>query len=382
MPSEPIYLDNQASTRLDPAVLEAMLPYFTETYGNPHSVEHIFGRRAFSALENARLEVANLIGAERDNITFTAGATESVSLAILGLAQPPESRTRNRVVTVATEHSCVLESCKRMKQWGYEVTVLPVESDGLVDLKLLEAQLNDETLLVSVALANSEIGVIQPVAEIAEMCRKVGSLIHTDATQAVGKIPVDVEALGVDMLSASAHKMYGPKGIGMLFLGDGVESRLSPLIYGGGQERGLRSGTTAVPLAVGFGAAAKLATENMADETKRITELRDLLLDRLRANIPDLKVLGSMEKRLAGNLSLVFPNISGESLVEVLGDRLALSTGSACSSSSSEPSHVIKALGVNDADVHAALRISIGRFNTCEEIAQVGDLILSVVGGK
>ena len=188
MPSEPIYLDNQASTRLDPAVLEAMLPYFTETYGNPHSVEHIFGRRAFSALENARLEVANLIGAERDNITFTAGATESVSLAILGLAQPPESRTRNKVVTVATEHSCVLESCKRMKQWGYEVTILPVESDGLVDLKLLEAQLNDETLLVSVALANSEIGVIQPVAEIAEMCRKVGSLIHTDATQAVGKI--------------------------------------------------------------------------------------------------------------------------------------------------------------------------------------------------
>ena len=382
MLSSPIYLDNQSTTPLDPQVLETMLPYFTQIYGNPHTSEHIFGWQAFSALEDARFEVADLIGAEKINIVFTSGATESVSLAIVGLAQPPESRSRNKIITVATEHSCVLESCNQMGRLGYEVTVLPVENDGIIDLNLLENHLDDKTLLVSVMLANNEIGVIQPVAEIAKMCRKVGCLIHTDATQAVGKIPVDVAALGVDMLSATAHKLYGPKGIGLLFLRDGIENILSPLTHGGGQEKGLRPSTAAVPLAVGFGAAAKLSSENMVSENERIIQLRDLLLNRLREKIPGLMVLGNMQKRLSGNLSLVFPNISGNSLVTALGERLAVSTGSACSSTTSEPSHVIRALGVTDDISSAALRISIGRFNTQEEVEQAANLILSVAVGE
>ena len=374
----PIYLDNQSTTPLDPLVLEAMLPYFTQVYGNPHTSEHIFGWQAFSALENARFKVADLIGAERANIIFTSGATESISLAILGLAQSPANRNRNKVITVATEHACVLENCKQMERLGYAVTILPVASDGILDLNLLEKELDDKTLLVSVMLANNEIGVIQPVAEIAKMCRKFGCLIHTDATQAVGKIPVDVEALDVDMLSASAHKLYGPKGVGMLFLRDGMENHLTPLTHGGGQERGLRPSTAAVPLAVGFGEAVRLAGENMVNESKRIAELRDLLLNRLREHIPNLMLLGNMEKRLSGNLSLVFPNISGNSLLAALGDRLAVSTGSSCSSTSSEPSHVVRALGVGDEVANAALRISIGRFNTQEEIEQAANLLLSV----
>ena len=377
-PSAPIYLDNQSTTPLDPSVLEVMLPYFTQTYGNPHASEHIFGWQAFSALENARFEIADLICAEKSNIVFTSGATESISLAILGLALPSNDRSRDKIITVATEHACVLESCKQMERLGYEVVVLPVASDGIVDLDMLEKQLDDKTLLVSVMLANNEIGVLQPVAEVAKMCRKFGCFSHTDATQAFGKIPIDVDALDVDMLSASAHKLYGPKGIGLLFLRDGMESRLSPLTYGGGQERGLRPSTAAVPLAVGFGAAARLAGENMADENKRIIALRDLFLNQLRESAPELTILGSMEHRLSGNLSLIFPNISGNSLVEALGDRLAVSTGSSCSSVSSEPSHVIRALGVGDDVASAALRISIGRFNTEEEIQQAANLLLSI----
>ena len=378
MSSPPIYLDNQSTTPLDPLVLEAMLPYFTQIYGNPHASEHIFGWQAFSALEKARFEVADLIGAEKSNIIFTSGATESISLAILGLAHSPNDRSRDKIITVATEHACVLENCKQMERLGYKVVVLPVTSEGIVDLNLLEKQLDDKTLLVSIMLANNEIGVLQPVEKIAKMCRRFGCFVHTDATQAFGKIPIDVTALDVDMLSASAHKLYGPKGIGLLFLRDGIEKHLSSLTYGGGQERGLRPSTAAVPLAIGFAEAAKLAGENMVDESKRIIALRDLLLNQLRENIPELMVLGSMEHRLSGNLSLVFPNISGNSLVAALGDRLAVSTGSSCSSISSEPSHVIKALGVDDDIAGAALRISIGRFNTEEEIRQAAGLLLSI----
>ena len=381
-PSAPIYLDNQSTTPLDPLVLEAMLPHFVQTYGNPHASEHVFGWQAFSALENARFEVADLICAEKSNIIFTSGATESVSLSILGLARLSRDRNRDKIITIATEHACVLENCKQMERLGYKVEILPVANDGIVDLELLEKQLDDKTLLVSVMLANNEIGVLQPVAEIAKMCRKFGCLIHTDATQALGKIPIDVAVLDVDMLSASAHKLYGPKGIGLLFLRDGVENRLSPLTHGGGQEKGLRPSTVAVPLAVGFGEAAKLAGENMAGENKRIIALRDLLLDQLRESVPELTILGSMEHRLSGNLSLIFPNISGNSLVEVLGDRLAVSTGSSCSSVSSEPSHVIRALGVGDDAASAALRISIGRFNTEEEIRQAAVLLLSIITGR
>lgn len=377
----PIYLDNQSTTPVDPLVLEAMLPHFTQNYGNPHADEHIFGWRAFSALENARFETADLIGAEKSNITFTSGATESVSLAIQGLARPSRDREREKIITFASEHACVLENCGQMERLGYKVEVLPVESNGIVDLDLLEKRLDDGTLLVSIMLANNEIGVIQPVGEIAKMCRKVGCLVHTDATQAVGKIPIDVNALDVDMLSASAHKLYGPKGIGLLFLRDGMESRLHPLTYGGGQERGLRPGTVPMPLVVGFGEAARLAGESMTDENERITGLRDLLLNRLRESVPGLLVVGSLEHRLAGNLSLIFPNVSGNSLVEALGDRLAMSTGSSCSSVHSEPSHVIKALGISDGLAGAALRISIGRFNTEEEIRRASDLLLPAASG-
>ena len=360
-------------------MLEAMLPYFTQAYGNPHASEHIFGWQAFSALENARFEIADLIGAEKSNIVFTSGATESISLAILGLALPSDGRGRDKIITFATEHACVLESCKQMERLGYRVVVLPVAGDGIVDLDLLEKQLDDKTLLVSIMLANNEIGVLQPVAEVGKICRKFGCFSHTDATQAFGKIPIDVTTLDVDMLSASAHKLYGPKGIGLLFLRNGMESRLKPLTYGGGQERGLRPGTAAMPLAVGFGEAARLAGENMADENKRITALRDMFLNRLRESVPELTILGSMKHRLSGNLSLIFPNISGNSLLEALGDRLAVSTGSSCSSVSSEPSHVIRALGRGDDVASAALRISIGRFNTEEEIKQAASLLLSII---
>ena len=382
MPPQPIYLDNQSTTPLDPIVLEAMLPFFTEVYGNPHASEHIFGWQAFSALEVARLNVAELIGAEKTNIIFTSGATESVSLAISGLAQPLGGRRRNKIITLATEHACVLESCQRMASLGYEVTVLPVKSDGIIDLNKLEEQLDARTLLVSVMLANNEIGVIQPVGQIVRMCREAGSLCHTDATQAVGKIPVDVDDLGVDLLSASAHKLYGPKGVGLLYLRNGIEKQLRPFVHGGGQERGLRAGTVAVPLAVGFGVAAKLAGDNLSNEVERVTGFRDLLLDKLHKEVPDLLVLGNMENRLAGNLSLVFPFISGNNLVAALGGRLAVSTGSSCSSVSSEPSHVIKALGIGDEKAHAALRISIGRFNTEAEIEKAADLLLSVATGR
>ena len=356
-----------------------MSPYFGQIYGNPHASEHVFGWQAFAALEGARLEVANLIGAEKSNLIFTSGATESVSLAILGLAQSSAHQIRNRIVTVATEHTCVLESCDKMRRLGYEIEILPVKSDGIIDLEQLQQQINHNTLLVSIMLANNEIGVLQPVAEVARICREVGCLIHTDATQAVGKIPVDVEALQVDMLSASAHKFYGPKGIGLLFFRNGIEKQLCPLVHGGGQEKGLRSGTAPVPLAVGFGVAARLAGENMASEAERIAALRDLLLDRLRVDIPNLLILGSMENRLSGNLSLVFPGISGNTIVTRLGDRLAVSTGSSCSSVSSQPSHVIEALGMGEDIAGAALRISIGRFNTKDEIEQAAELLLSAV---
>lgn len=382
MSSAPIYLDNQSTTPLDPRVLEAMMPCFTELYGNPHTSEHVFGWQAFSALENARIEVAQSIGAEKSNIIFTSGATESVSLAITGLARFADGPSRNKIITVTTEHACVLESCRQMERRGYEVSILPVASDGILDLNLLKEHLDEKVLLVSVMLANNEIGVIQPVAEIAEICQQFGCFIHTDATQAVGKIPVDVAKLGVDMLSASAHKLYGPKGIGMLFLRDGMEKHIAPVVLGGGQEMGLRSGTTAVPLAVGFGAAARIAKKGMKSESKHITALRGLFLDRLLEQMPNIEVLGTMKKRLPGNLSLVFPNVSGDNLLTVLGDRLAISTGSSCSSIRSEPSHVVRALGRSDEGAHAAVRISIGRFNTEEEMEQAADLLLSVAVGR
>ena len=354
------------------------MPYFQENYGNPHASEHIFGWQALSALENARQDVADLIGADRSNIVFTSGATESVSIAISGLARPPEHRSRNKLITVSTEHACVLANCEQMEDSGYEVVVLPVMENGILDLDILREHLDENTLLVSVMLANNEIGVIQPVSEIAKMCRETGSLIHTDATQAVGKIPVDVEALDVDMLSASAHKLYGPKGVGILYFKDGVESLLKPLTHGGGQEGGLRPGTVALPLAVGFGAAARLAGDYMPCESMRVKAMRDMMLDQLRESVPDIQVLGDMERRLPGNLSLIFPSISGNTLVAALGDRLAISTGSSCSSTSSAPSHVIEALGVGDAKSRAALRISIGRFNTEEEINQAATTLLTM----
>ena len=380
MSRQPIYLDNQSTTPLDPAVLDAMLPYFTQHYGNPHASEHIFGWQASSALERARLEVAELIGADKKEVIFTSGATESISLAILGLARSQSERTKSKIITVATEHSCVLETFSHMAKQGYEVVVLPVQADGLLDIADLKAQLDEKTLLVSVMLANNEIGVIQPLAEIAKASHEMGSLLHTDATQAVGKIPVDVETLGVDMLSASAHKLYGPKGVGALYVRAGLEKQIMPLTFGGGQEKGLRPGTIALPLVVGFGAAAGIAAENMETEEARILELRELLLQKLLKAEPELAVLGNLEERLSGNLSLVFPKVSGNSLVAALGERLAVSTGSSCSSVTAEPSHVLKALPNVD-EAHAALRISIGRFNTKEEIEQAADLLLAVALG-
>ena len=382
MQSDLIYLDNQATTQTDPQVVEAMLPYFTEFYGNPHSDEHVFGWQSFNAVEEARLQIANLLGAEKNDIVFTSGATESVSLALLGFADVESRFTRSKIITVSTEHSCVLTACGQLAARGFEVIILPVQQDGLVDLQLMEKAIDDKTLLVSVMLANNEIGVIQPIAEIAALCRRQSVFFHTDATQALGKIPIDVNALGIDMLSASAHKLYGPKGVGVLYVRKEIVSRLHPLLFGGGQEKGLRPGTLPTPLAVGFGMACQLAQDCMQDEAKRVSAMRERLLAELKSAIPDLIILGSMEHRLAGNLCLAIPNVSGDNLVAALGDRLAVSTGSSCSSSSAEPSHVVKALGLGDEIAQSSLRISIGRFNTDEEMKLATEWLLSAGGNS
>ncbi|RDD61338.1 IscS subfamily cysteine desulfurase [Ferruginivarius sediminum] len=367
MSQRPIYLDYQATTPVDPRVLDAMWPYFAEHFGNPHSVHHAYGRKAEAAVEQARTEVAALIGAEPREVVFTSGATESNNTAIKGAAHFHAQFDKKHIVTAATEHKCVLESCKRLESEGFEVTYLPVRANGLVDPDTLASAMREDTVLVSIMAVNNEIGVIQPLSEIGALCRERGVYFHTDAAQAVGKIPLDVREMNIDLLSISGHKVYGPKGIGALYIRRRPRARIQPLIDGGGQERAMRSGTVPVPLAVGLGTACRVAGEEMAGESARLCELRDRLLRALRAQVSDLRVNGDMDARIPGNLNVTLPGIEAEALIEKL-DGVAVSTASACSSASVEPSYVLSALGLPDSDAAASLRIGLGRFTTAEEI--------------
>lgn len=376
-PTKPIYLDYQATTPVDPRVLEAMLPYFTEKFGNPHSSSHAFGREALEAVEHARAQVAQLIGADPREIVFTSGATESNNLAIKGAARFLRER-RNRVVTLATEHKCVLESARRLEREGFELVVLPVRRDGLVDFERLNEAIDENTALVSVMAANNEIGVVQPLAEIGALAHAKGALLHTDAAQAAGKVPIDVEAMHIDLLSISGHKLYGPKGIGVLYVRRRPRVRLEPLFDGGGQERGHRSGTLPAPLCVGLGEACAIAMREMAGEGARLRAMRDRLLQLLRDGLSDIVVNGDLEKRLPGNLNLAFPGIDALALLETMPE-LAISTGSACTSAEVEPSYVLRAIGLDDALAIGSVRIGLGRFTTEAEIEFAADMLIGAV---
>jgi cysteine desulfurase len=367
-PNRPIYLDNQATTPCDPRVVREMLPWFTENFANPHSAEHAMGRAAEDAVESARAEIAALIGAEAREIVLTSGATESNNIAIKGAARHARrvGDPRRRVVTFATEHKCVLESVADLAEDGFEPVVLPIRPDGLVDPDTLRAALAEPTLLVSVMAVNNETGVIQDLAAIAAIVKQAGALFHSDAAQAAGKIPLDV-AVGIDLMSLSGHKLYGPKGVGALYVRRRPRARVAALFSGGNQERGLRSGTLATPLVVGFGAACRIAAAEMAEDTARIAGLRDRLLTALSRDIPGLRINGHVDRRIAGNLNLTFPARSAAALMAD-NPEICVSTGSACSSASIEPSYVLQALGLDAAAASRSLRIGIGRFTSAAEI--------------
>ncbi|MBX7082415.1 MAG: IscS subfamily cysteine desulfurase [Nannocystaceae bacterium] len=374
----PIYLDYAATCPVDPRVVDAMLPYFTQMYGNAASRTHAFGWTAEEAVEQARTEIATTLGADPKEITWTSGATESNNLAIKGVVEylgtGGEGRPQH-VITVATEHKAVLDTCKYLERHGTAVTYLPVDRSGLVTVDQVAAAMTDHTSVVSIMVANNETGVIQPIAEIGRLCRSRNVLFHTDATQAFGKIPLDVEAMCIDLASISAHKIYGPKGIGALYVRRRKPRvRLAPQIHGGGHERGNRSGTLNVPSIVGFGVAARIARESMASETERIAALRDHLRDHVCREIEHVHVNGSREHMLPGHLNVSFAYIEGESLLMALKE-IALSSGSACTSASLEPSYVLRAMGLDDELAHSSLRMTLGRFTTREEVDYVADLL-------
>jgi cysteine desulfurase len=369
----PIYMDNHATTPVDPRVLEAMLPYFTEVFGNAASRSHTFGWEAEKAVEAARDQVGALIGASGKEIVWTSGATESNNLAIKGAAEFYKDKGRH-IVTSAIEHKAVLDTCKRLEKDGYDVTYLPVAEDGRVDPAAVRAAMTDKTVLVSIMLANNEIGTVNPVEEIGAIVKEKGALFHIDAVQGVGKIPFDVERSRADLVSLSAHKMYGPKGIGALYVRRKPRVRLTALIDGGGHERGMRSGTLNVPAIVGFGKAAELARLEMPAESARLLAMRERLRKGIQARVSDTYVNGSMEHRLPGNLNISFAYVEGEAMLMALKD-VAVSSGSACTSASLEPSYVLRALGVEEEMAHTSIRFGIGRFNTDEEVDYVIDLV-------
>ena len=374
----PVYLDYQATTPVDKRVLAEMLPWFTEKFGNPHSLSHAYGREAETAVEQARQEVAASIGAEPREIVFTSGATEANNLAIKGAARLHQPLGRDRIVTVATEHKCVLESAKAVEREGCRVTLLPVDAAGLVDLDRLAAAIDERTAIVSVMAANNEIGVLQPLAEIGALCRERGVLFHSDAAQAVGKVPIDVEAMNIDLLSISAHKLYGPKGVGALYVRRRPRARIAPLFDGGGQERTLRSGTLPTPLCVGFGAAARIARSEMDEEGRRLLALRRRFLSELVARLPEVRLNGDAERRLPGNLNVTFPGVAALDLMAACPG-IAVSTGSACTAASVEPSYVLRALGLPEPLAAATLRIGLGRYTTDSEVEFAVDALVSAV---
>lgn len=369
-PNRPVYLDNQATTPCDPRVVQAMLPWFTERFGNPHSAEHAMGREAEDAVEAARAQVAALIGAEPREVVLTSGATESNNVAIKGAARHAlrAGDPRRRVVTAATEHKCVLESVADLAAEGFEPVVLPVRPDGLLDPDVLRAALAEApTLLVSVMAVNNETGVVQDLAALAGLAREAGALFHTDAAQGAGKVPLDVRAAGIDLMSVSGHKLYGPKGVGALYVRRRPRVRLEPLFSGGGQERGLRSGTLPTPLVVGLGEACRLAAAEMAEDAARVAALRDRLLGALDRAVPGLRLNGSRAARIAGNLNLTFPGATAARLMAACPD-LCVSTGSACSSAEVEPSYVLRAMGVTEDAAARTLRLGLGRFTSAADV--------------
>jgi cysteine desulfurase len=362
----PIFLDYQSTTPADPRVVAKMLPYFTEKFGNPHSRSHAYGWEAEEACEIAREQVAKLIGADAKEIIFTSGATEANNIALKGVGHFYKDK-KNHIITVVTEHKCVLDSARHLEREGFEVTYLPVQTNGLIDLAQLEAAMTDKTAIVSVMAVNNEIGVIQPLAEIGKLCRARGIFFHTDAAQAFGKIPLDVEAMNIDLMSISGHKIYAPKGVGALYVRRRPRVRLEALFSGGGQERGMRSGTLPVPLVVAFGEAAAIAQAEMAQDTSRVRYLSDKFLHAILDGVPDVFLNGDREQRYPGCINLSFAYIEGESMIMAIKN-LAVSSGSACTSASLEPSYVLRSIGVGEELAHTSIRFGIGRFTTEAEI--------------
>lgn len=382
----PTYLDSQSTTSVDPRVIKAMTPYFSTYFGNPHSRTHKYGWESSDAVENAREKVANVVGAQPSEIIFTSGATESNNLAIKGLAYYENSRSestkikKNHIITLQTEHKCVLESCRYLSNQGFDITYLPVQQNGLVCLDTLKSAIRKETLLVSIMAIHNEIGVIQPLKEIGALTRKNGIYFHSDAAQAFGKIMLDVEAMNIDMMSISGHKIYGPKGIGALYVRKKPRVRLQPLIHGGGQERGFRSGTLPTPLIVGLGKAGELAIDDFEKDYNHIKLLRDRFLNNLENELTHFQINGSTgeNERYIGNLNISFEGVEGEGLLTACRE-IALSSGSACTSSSLEPSYVLKALNVRDELSHNSIRVGFSRFNNIEEVDEASKLIINAV---
>jgi cysteine desulfurase len=374
MATPPIYMDNNSTTRVDPRVVDAMLPYFTEKFGNAASRSHAFGWEAEAAVEEARDQIADLIGASGKEMIFTSGATESNNLAIKGVAAMYKKKGTH-VITQATEHKAVLDTCKRLERDGYQVTYLPVDKFGRVSAEQVAQAITDKTILVTIMAANNEIGTVQPIGAIGKLCKEKGVLFHTDAVQVVGKMPVDVEEMGIDLLSLTAHKIYGPKGIGALYVRKkNPRVRLEPQIDGGGHERGMRSGTLPVPLIVGLGTACDIARREMADESKRTFALRERLRKGIMDKLPESYLNGHPTERLPGNANISFAYVEGEGLMMGIKD-VAVSSGSACTSASLEPSYVLRALGVGDELAHSSIRFGLGRFNTESEVDFVVDLV-------
>lgn len=374
---KPVYLDYQATTPTDPRVVDAMAPYWYEMPGNPHSRTHQYGWDAEEAVETSRANIAKVIGADPKEIIFTSGATESNNMALKGAAEFYGS-DKKHIITVVTEHKCVLDSCRWLAERGFEVTYLPVEKDGLIDLSKLKDAIRDDTMMVSVMHANNEIGVVQDIKSIGAICREKGVKFHTDAAQSFGKMPIDVNDMNVDVMSISSHKIYGPMGVGALYVRRKPRMRVRPIISGGGQERGMRSGTLPTPLLVGFGKAAELALAEMEAENTCLLKLRDKMITTIQENIPHVYLNGHATQRLAGNLNLSFAYVEGESLMMAIKD-LAVSSGSACTSASLEPSYVLRALGLSDDMAHTSIRMGIGRFTTEEEVDFALETILSNV---
>jgi cysteine desulfurase len=374
----PIYMDNHATTPVDPRVVDEMVPYFHEKFGNSASRNHAFGWTAEEAVENARAQIAKLINASPKEIIFTSGATESNNLAIKGAAEMYREKG-NHIITQVTEHKAVLDTCKRLEKYGYEVTYLPVEKDGRINLDDLRKAITPKTILISIMYANNEIGTIQPIAEIGKIAKERGVLFHTDGVQALGKVPIDVQRDGIDMLSLTAHKLYGPKGVGALYVRrKNPRVQLSAILDGGGHERGMRSGTLNVPGIVGFGKAAELCGLEMAEESKRLSGMRDRLKTAIMSQLDECYINGSIEHRLPHNINISFAFVEGESLLMGIND-IAVSSGSACTSATLEPSYVLKALGVGEDLAHTSIRFGLGRFNTNEEVDYVVNRVVETV---